>query len=293
MSLKEKIIPWYERNVKKLALVTFVIVLLALGQIVTQYIQTGEFVQRGVSLKGGSTITINQPYPVVELQQQLQEQFPGADITVRSITQGGRQIGVAVDADAQEQQEITGLVDTLTQTLQLGANDYTVEIIGTSLGKSFFRQTMTALVVAFVLMAIVVLIYFRTIVPSMAVLAAAFSDLVITLAVFNLLGMRLTTSGIAAFLMLIGYSVDTDMLLSTKGLKRTDQQFIDRVISAIKTGMMMTGTALIVIIVAIIFIKSAVIKQIMVILLIGLITDIFMTWIQNVGILKWYLERGR
>lgn len=293
MSLREKIIPWYERNVRKLALVTFVIVLLALGQIVTQYLQTGEFVQRGVSLKGGSTITINQPYPVVELQQQLQEQFPGADITVRSITQGGRQIGVAVDADAQEQEELTALVDTLTRTLQLGENEYTVEIIGTSLGKSFFRQTMTALVVAFVLMAIVVLIYFRTIVPSMAVLAAAFSDMVITLAVFNLLGMRLTTSGIAAFLMLIGYSVDTDMLLSTKGLKRTDQQFIDRVISAIKTGMMMTGTALIVIIVAIIFIKSAVIKQIMVILLIGLITDIFMTWIQNVGILKWYLERGR
>lgn len=293
MSFKENIIPWYERNVKKLALVTFVIVLLALGQIVTQYLQTGEFVQRGVSLKGGSTITINRPYPVVDLQQQLQEQFPGADIIVRSITQGGRQIGVAIDADAQEQEELTALVDTLTRTLQLGANDYTVEIIGTSLGKSFFRQTMTALVVAFVLMGTVVLIYFRTIVPSMAVLAAAFSDMVITLAVFNLLGMRLTTSGIAAFLMLIGYSVDTDMLLSTKGLKRIDQQFIDRVISAIKTGMMMTGTALIVIIVAIIFIKSAVIKQIMVILLIGLITDIFMTWIQNVGILKWYLERGR
>lgn len=293
MSLKEKIIPWYERNVRKLALVTFVIVLLALGQIVIQYVQTGEFVQRGVSLKGGSTITINQPYPVVDLQQQLQEQFPGADIIVRSITQGGRQIGVAIDADAQEQEELTALVDTLTRTLQLGANDYTVEIIGTSLGKSFFRQTMTALVVAFVLMGTVVLIYFRTIVPSMAVLAAAFSDMVITLAVFNLLGMRLTTSGIAAFLMLIGYSVDTDMLLSTKGLKRLDQQFIDRVISAIKTGMMMTGTALIVIIVAIIFIKSAVIKQIMVILLIGLVTDIFMTWIQNVGILKWYLERGR
>ncbi len=293
MSLKEKIIPWYERNVRKLALVTFVIVLLALGQIVIQYVQTGEFVQRGVSLKGGSTITINQPYPVVDLQQQLQEQFPGADIIVRSITQGGRQIGVAIDADAQEQEELTALVDTLTRTLQLGANDYTVEIIGTSLGKSFFRQTMTALVVAFVLMGTVVLIYFRTIVPSMAVLAAAFSDMVITLAVFNLLGMRLTISGIAAFLMLIGYSVDTDMLLSTKGLKRLDQQFIDRVISAIKTGMMMTGTALIVIIVAIIFIKSAVIKQIMVILLIGLITDIFMTWIQNVGILKWYLERGR
>lgn len=293
MSLKDKIIPWYERNVKKLAVVTAVIVLLALIQIISQYAITGEFVQRGVSLKGGSTITINQPYPVVELQQQLQEQFPGADIIVRSITQGGRQIGVAIDADAQEQEELTALVDTLTRTLQLGANDYTVEIIGTSLGKSFFRQTMTALVVAFVLMGTVVLIYFRTIVPSLAVLAAAFSDMVVTLAVFNLLGMRLTTSGIAAFLMLIGYSVDTDMLLSTKGLKRIDQQFIDRVISAIKTGMMMTGTALIVIIVAIIFIKSAVIKQIMVILLIGLVTDIFMTWIQNVGILKWYLERGR
>ena len=55
--------------------------------------------------------------------------------------------------------------------------------------------------------------------PTLAVILAAFSDMVVTLSIFNLTGMQLGKGGIAAFLMLIGYSVDTDILLSTMVLK--------------------------------------------------------------------------
>ena len=69
-------------------------------------------------------------------------------------------------------------------------------------------------------MGLVVFIYFRTLVPSLAVILAAFSDIVVTLAIFNLTGEKLSTAGVAAFLMLIGYSVDTDILLNTRVLKK-------------------------------------------------------------------------
>ena len=36
--------------------------------------------------------------------------------------------------------------------------------------------------------------------------------------------------------------------------------------------------------------QSDVLKQIMLILLIGLLADIINTWIQNAGILRWYME---
>ena len=140
-------------------------------------------------------------------------------------------------------------------------------------------------------MGLVVLIYFRTFIPSIAIILAAFSDMVVALAVINLMDVRIGTAGIAAFLMLIGYSVDTDILLTVRVLKRKEGTVMDRIVSSIKTGMTMTITAIISAIVALAVTQSEVIRQIMLILLIGLIADIFMTWIQNVGLLRIYVER--
>jgi len=128
-------------------------------------------------------------------------------------------------------------------------------------------------------------------VPSLAVILAAFSDIVVTVAVVNLLGIKLGTAGIAAFLMLIGYSVDTDILLTTRVLKRKEGTEFERILSSVSTGMTMTLTAITAVAVAIIFTQNDTIRQIMTILLIGLLADIINTWIQNVGILRFYLER--
>ena len=66
---------------------------------------------------------------------------------------------------------------------------------------------------------------------------------------------------------------------------------MDRIISSIKTGMTETITAIVAVTVAMLVTQSEVIRQIMIILLIGLIADIFNTWIQNVGLLRIYIER--
>ena len=91
--------------------------------------------------------------------------------------------------------------------------------------------------------------------------------------------------------MLIGYSVDTDILLSTRVLKRKEGTIYDRVISALKTGLTMNLTTLSALLVALYFSNSPVLSQIMTILLIGLVIDIMNTWIQNAGILRWYMEK--
>jgi len=136
-----------------------------------------------------------------------------------------------------------------------------------------------------------VFIYFRVVMPSVAIMLAAFSDIVVALAVVNLLGMKIGTAGIAGFLMLIGYSIDTDILLTVRVLKRKEGTIMDRIISSIKTGMTETLTAIAAVIVGLLVTQSEVVRQIMIILLIGLVADILFTWIQNVGLLRIYLER--
>ncbi len=291
MSLKQI----YEEKYKLLMIIPFALVLLALVQIGTQYAQTGDFVHRGISLKGGSTITITREVLPEEegLTTYLQQQFPGTELSVRTMSAAGKAVSVFVETDLQERKQVDGFVAVTKAYLQLHDSEYNVEIVGSSLGENFFKQTALALLVSFLLMALVVIAYFRIMIPSLAVILAAFSDIVVTLAIFNFTGMKLSTAGVAAFLMLIGYSVDTDVLLTTRLLKRHEGSPLERIYGAIKTGLTMTSTALVAVTVALFLVESDIVKQIMLILFIGLLVDLVMTWIQNVGILRLYLERKR
>jgi len=289
MSLKKV----YEEKYKLLLIIPFALLLFAFVQIGYQYSTTGDFVNKGISLKGGSTITFDydSSIDIAGLQSFLSAQFPVQGINVRTLSAAGEIQSVAVDSGAQSDEEIDSILAVLGGKVDLKDGSYSVEIVGSSLGESFFRQTASALLIAFILMGIVVFFYFRSVAPTMIVILAAFSDIVVTIAVFNLTGLKLSTAGIAAFLMLIGYSVDSDILLSTRVLKRTQTSLMERVYSSINTGFTMAGTTLAAILVAIIFVQSEVVKQIMIILFIGLLVDQIMTWIQNVGLLRLYLER--
>jgi len=284
----------YDKHYKKLFVIPILILLLAIAQITFQFATTGDFVNKGVSLKGGSAITIAKSnINSLDLQNYLNQEFPGTEISVRSLTEAGSQTAIAIDSGAQDEKEIAVVLNAVKEKIELDQDDYTIEIVGASLGSSFFRQTVIAIVIAFILMGIVVFIYFRTLAPSLAVILAAFSDIVVTIAVFNLIGMKLSTAGIAAFLMLIGYSVDTDILLSSRVLKRKQGTVFERILNAMKTGLTMTFTTLTAVILALVFAQSPVIKQIMVILLIGLLIDLINTWLQNTAILKYYLEKKK
>lgn len=284
-----KLIDFYGRNCKKAMWFTVSLLLIAIIIIVVQTARTGEFIPRGVSLKGGVTLTVPYDSPVDTdlLQTQLKGEFPKASISVRAMSSAGQTIGFIVDASDADPEELLAAVKADTQDFE----KFSMETMGSALGNAFFKQTLFAILIAFVLMSIVVFLAFKTFVPSFAVILSAVTDIILTVATINILGIRVETAGIAALLMLIGYSVDTDILLTTRVVKREGGTVLDRTIDAMKTGMTMTGTSLVAIAVALLFTQSETLRQIMIILLIGLVFDIFSTWIQNAGILMIYMER--
>ena len=296
-NLKQTLFEIYDKKYKLLLIIPFLILFLAILQISYQIYTTGDFIKKDVSLKGGVTLTIpfDKNIDIKQIEKQISSQFPKNDIAARTLRSAGTVVGILVEADinGNDKSQVNVLLKTIEDSLKVDLSkvDYGIEIIGSSLGASFFKESLIALAVAFLFMGLVVFVYFRTFIPSAAVILAAFSDMVVALAVINLLDVRIGTAGIAAFLMLIGYSVDTDILLTVRVLKRKEGNVMDRIISSIKTGMTMTVTAIISTIVALAVTQSEVIRQIMLILLIGLIADIFNTWIQNVGLLRIYVER--
>lgn len=289
----------YESHYKKLLLIPLIMLLLALLQIGYQIASTGDFVDKGITLKGGVSVFVSteEGIDTAGLERELRAAMPQDDVSVRSLITTGRGSGFIVEAniDIADREKVDSLIGQIIKAsgMELSKDDYSVEGIGSSLGQSFFREALIAIIVAFTFMGIVVFIYFRTFIPSMAVILAAFSDMVVTLAVINLLGVKLSTAGIAAFLMLIGYSVDTDILLSTKVLRRRQGTLIERVYSAMRTGLTMNLSTMAAVAIAMAVSDSEVIRQIMLIIFIGLVADIINTWIQNAGILMWYTERKK
>ena len=296
-SLKSTLFEIYDKKYKTLLIIPFIILFLSIAQISYQYYSTGDFMKRDVSLKGGVAITVpyEKEFDAASAERIISGDLHGTDAHIRILRSTSKVVGFIVEApiDGNDKTQVDGLLKSIGSSLQINLKDYDygIEIIGSSLGASFFRESFIALAVAFIFMGLVIFIYFRTVIPSAAIILAAFSDMVMALAVVNLMGIEIGTSGVAAFLMLIGYSVDTDILLTVRVLKRKEGTVMDRIVSSIKTGMTMTMTAIISTIVALLVTQSDVIRQIMLILLMGLIADIFMTWIQNVGILRMYVDK--
>jgi len=290
-----KLVRLYDVNYKKLFLIPIILLIAALLQISYQYATTGDFLNRGISLKGGTSITFSyeEPIDILSLEDFLTSK--GYVTSIRLLENAGVRKGFIVDADLDftDNDKVSSLLqDIKTFTNKdFTKDEYSTEGVGSSLGDSFFRQMMIAILLAFIFMGVVVFLYFRTFVPSFAVILASFSDIVITLAIVNLLGIKISSAGIAAFLMLIGYSVDTDILLSTRVLKRQYKTVFHRVFSALKTGFTMSLTTLAAVGATLILTQSDVIRQIMLIIFIGLLVDIINTWIQNVAILRFYCEK--
>ena len=275
-----------------------IVIIIAVAILLTSYSQTGSFFKKDISLSGGvSIIAVTSFSDEVGLEAELVHSFPDSDVSVRSVTQLGKSTGVVVEAAMQSEKDVAALMDFVSNKIGVDKKEFTVQKVGASLGSSFFNQLVRGMIFAFVFLALTVFVYFKLIsgkwlwLPGMFVVWTALVEILCTLAVVTVSGMHVSAAGLAAFLMLVGYSVDTDILLTVRALKGTEARLNERVRSAVRTGVLMSLTAFGAVIAGYFFAEAETIKQIMFILSAGMIFDIIHTWLTNAGLLKWYLEK--
>jgi preprotein translocase subunit SecF len=283
----------YDRYYKLLLVIPLVILIFSLVYMYSFYSKNDDFILKDISLTGGTSVTLYGSFDSNKINQDLSNEL--GDIKTRDIydlvTKEKRALIINTQSDA----DLTRSVLENYLGYELTQKNSSFEFTGSSLSEGFYKQLLTAILFAFFFMAIVVFIIFRTFVPSLAVIFSAFSDILMTLTLVNILGIEVSSAGIIAFLMLIGYSVDTDILLTSRVLKRTEGTLNHRIFGAFKTGITMTLTSIISILFAFLVIKSfsVTLSQIFTILLIGLGFDILNTWTTNASILKFYMERKK
>ena len=282
---------WHDKHYKKLLLIPLIVLIFSFIYLGNFYLKNNDIIYKDISLTGGTSATIyGKPNPL-EIEQALQGKLDGVNTReiYDLITKEQKALIIETSSDSHTTKKV--LEEYLGY--ELNEENSSFEFTGSSLSQEFYRQLLIAVLIAFVFMGIVVFIIFRTFIPSTAVIISAFADILMTLVVVDLLEIKMATAGIVAFLMLIGYSVDTDILLTSRVLKRREGSVNERIINSMKTGMTMTLTSLFAFIVALFIVKSFsnVLTQIFTILSIGLAFDLLNTWITNVSILKWYAEQ--
>lgn len=282
---------WYDRWYKIMLLLPVILVIISLVYLFSFNRAHGDLLYRDTSLAGGTTITLQGDYNVEQIENSLGSEFP--DLQVRSISDltSGRHIATIISSSS-EPEPLKVTLEELFE-IQLTDQNSTIEFSGPTLGDNFYRQLGIALLFSFVLMSIVIFFLFRTFIPSIAVIFAAFANIIMALTAVNLMGIRLSAAGIAAFLMLVGYSVDTDILLTTRVLKKRGNSVNHRIYGAFKTGIFMTITALLAVLPAFFIVTGLPdsFRQIFLILALGLSADIINTWLTNASILKWYANK--
>lgn len=283
---------FYEKNYKKLIIISYSILLISIIIMGVNYFKTGELFNKDISLKGGVGVTIyNDKININEVRELLKQNFK--DFNVRELTDlnTNQNIGIIIEvADINEAQ----LKEVLKTKFDINFNnkeEYDPGLTSSSFSQSFYKGLLIALLFSFIFMSIVVFISFRTFIPSLAVISAALTDILATLAIINLFGIKLSAAGIVAFLLVIGYSIDTDILLTTRMLKRHDAPLLERMKSSMVTGLTMTFAAIAALMTGYFIALPLELKQIFLIISIALVFDIISTYFGNAGILLHYCKK--
>ena len=267
---------------RQLAAIPLAVLALALLVILAWYVMTGVPVDLGLAFTGGTEVRFTADDPIEEVRTNFQD----VDYdSIQSAASGGTYILTTQATD-------TGAIEDAAA--EAGYDIDQVQSRSAAFGASSQQQALIGLAIAFGGMAALVFLLFRSFIPSIAIVISAFSDIVIPLALMNVFGIELTLGAVAALLMLIGYSVDSDILLNNHILRRRGG-FYESAFRAMRTGVTMTLTsisAMIIMAIVSTLFGIPLLPEIGLILVFGLTADLMNTYMLNMSLLRYYKYEG-
>jgi preprotein translocase subunit SecF len=267
---------------RQLAAIPLAVLALALLIIAGWYLMTGTPVDLGLAFTGGTEVR----FTAQDSLSTVRDTFAGADFESIQSAAGGNTYILTT------QQTDTAAIEATAA--EAGYSIEQVQARSAAFGASSQQQALIGLAIAFAGMGALVFLLFRTFIPSIAVIVSAFSDIVIPLALMNVFDIELTLGAVAALLMLIGYSVDSDILLNNHVLRRRGG-FYESAFRAMRTGITMTLTsisAMTIMAITATFFGIPLLPEIGLILVFGLTADLMNTYMLNMSLLRYYKYEG-
>jgi len=282
---------FYARHEKKMVVIPILLLLASIIIVANEFIKTGAPFDRDVSLKGGISATIYTQEDAKVFGERVSAQL-GKEISVRKLAEfgSGAQTGLLIEVSDVTSEQLRAAISK-ELGVELTSDNFSMEETGSSLGSAFYTQMGRALVLSFIFMAIVMFITFRIPIPAFAIILCTFGDIVTAIAFVDVVGIKVSTSGIAALLLMIGYSVDNNILMTTRVWKRKEGTIMERYFDSMVTGLTMTVTAFVAVTLGYLLSNSPALQQMFIILAAGLCADIIYTYLLNGRLLLWFVHK--
>jgi len=152
------------------------------------------------------------------------------------------------------------------------------------------NQAKNAVTGAAIAMGVIIFIALRHFISVGSILLVVGLDALGVFGGMALLGIPLSFGSVTGLLLLIGYAVDTNILLSTKVLKRVGGTPRERAAEGMRTGLMMSGTSVAALTALNVIMTPPLIKEFSGALIIGILVDMVNTWLLNSGVLLRHVE---
>ncbi|MEM3408189.1 MAG: hypothetical protein QXW80_02420 [Candidatus Micrarchaeia archaeon] len=172
-------------------------------------------------------------------------------------------------------------------------SDMKLEEVSPALSRLFVSKVLNIALISALLAIVVVFLIFRTFIPSFAVLVGATSDIIMALGAMAFFGIPLTLASFVTLMTLAALSLDTDMMLTIKTVKRREGTPRERAYDAFRTGFAMTTTVIVAFAILMflgMYTHIPTYYQIGSVAVAGLIGDLIATWCLNSVLILWYLE---
>ena len=208
----DAVVDYYLKNYKKMVFIPIAIVIILGMSIVYHKYTDVHYVNEDVSLTGGISVTVN-------TNETLSPSFLTNNI---SSALGGRSVSVSVlhnQLTGQTNGYIVTVGGDVNSTLftqvassafgfQLNSKNSSLNFVSSTLAHSALYDSIVLLGVAFFLVAMVSLFYFRNLPQAFSNIISIIADVINVVGVMDLTGLSFSTASIAGILMLMGYSAD-------------------------------------------------------------------------------------
>jgi len=273
---------------RQLAAVPLAVLAFALCILAGGYVVYGTPVALGMDFAGGTELQIETTDSEADIEAAFSEEPESVQAVQAADNQYLVQFPPTEDDMAEQAESNLAPVDedegVVLQSAETSA----------SFGEGAQQTALLGLGAAFAGMSILAFVLFRSFIPSIAIVASAFSDLVIPLAFMNIANIPLSLGTVAGLLLIIGYSVDSDILLNNHILRRGGD-FYESTHRAMQTGVTMTVTsmaAMLVMAISAWIFGVELLMSIGLILFVGLAADLMNTYMLNLSLLRGTNSRG-
>lgn len=290
MSYFEPPEPDYEEySTLQLLAIPVTVLAVAVTILIIMTAMTGTPVDRGTAFTGGTEVRLDVDASIDDPEETIRSAFSSEPSSITGIPGSNSFIVTFPDGETTPDEIESEIGSTEGLTIS------ELSTVSPSLGNDAQLTAIYGMLAAFFLMSVLVIALFRSIIPAVVILLSAVSNILIATAAMNVVGIQLSMGTVGALLMLIGYSVDSDILMNKYVLGGNISDFQSNIHSAMRTGVTMTLTSLSAMVVMFIIASLfgiGLLADMGFVLAVGLVADLMNTYLMNVSILRWYVNRG-